>query len=141
MRVLAIDCGLKRTGIAVSDAEQRFAFPLCTVESSRLLVFLKDYMGKESVQSCVLGFPTDLKGRSTDATAWVEQVECRLRVLFPKLALVRVDERLTSKMARQTLHLAGYKQKVKEQKENIDKISAALILQTFLAQSNKTAAP
>ena len=132
-RILAVDYGSKRSGIAVTDPLCIIASPLTTVHSGQLMDFLKDYFEKEDVQEVVFGWPTKLDGSDTNATRLVQAATNRFRKLFPDKPLFLHDEKFTSKMALQSMIEAGSKKKDRRQKEgNIDKVSATIILQSYL---------
>lgn len=128
---MAIDYGLKRTGLAVSDPMQLIATPLETVETARLLVFLQEYVQKEEVECFVLGLPKGLDNLSTHATAPVLQFRDALRQKFGKPVYL-LDERFTSSMAVQAMVAGGMKKKDRRDKANIDKVSATILLQDFM---------
>ncbi len=136
-RILAIDYGGKRTGLAVTDPNRIIATALTTVESKDVISFLKNYLAKEQVDCFVVGEPKRLDGKPTDATNLVLGFIESLKKVFPAIPVMKVDERFTSKMAAQTLFAGNYKKKDRQQKENLDKISATLILQSYLQQSNQ----
>lgn len=134
-RILALDYGLKRTGIAVTDPLKIIANPLTTVDSDKLLVFLQDYCKKEELETIVIGMPKDLFNRETHGTAGAKKIIEVLKQKFPAIPIVEMDERFTSKMAFDTLLSAGAKKSDRQDKEKIDKLSATLILQSYLAQN------
>lgn len=131
-RILAIDFGLKRCGIAVTDPLCTFASPLETVSSIDLMHFLAEYFVKNRVETVVIGMPKQFNNEASEIEPnillFIEAFEKK----FPKIKTERVDERFTSKIASQTLFLAGAKKKDRQKKENIDKVSAAIILQSYL---------
>jgi len=131
-RILAIDYGLKRTGIAVTDPLQIIATALETVETNRLFYFLKSYMEKEPVHQLVVGMPKRLSNLDTEMTSHVRKFVEELRRKFPNLPVAMVDERFTSSIAKQTMIDGGMKKKDRRVKGNVDKISATLILQSYL---------
>lgn len=133
-RILGIDYGLKRTGIAETDDAQIIASPLTTVPTQDLIPFLKDYISKHAVSEIVLGEPKDLLMRATDSSQAVQKIKTTLESTFPNLQIASVDERFTSKMALDTMLMAGSTKKQRREKGNIDKISAAIILQSYLEQ-------
>jgi putative holliday junction resolvase len=134
-RILAIDLGTKRTGIAVTDALQMLANPLETVETGKLVDFLQSYFQKEDVETIVLGHPKKLDGSDNEMTPRVISLKDRLSKLFPEKKIVLVDERFTSKMAMQSMISMGSKKKDRKEKTgNLDKVSAAIILQSYLEQ-------
>lgn len=135
-RLMAIDYGKKRTGLAVTDPLQLIASGLTTVATHELIPFLKKYLAAEPVETIVIGEPKNLDGNATHATPLV--IEC-IRILkknFPDIPIVKVDERFTSKMAFQTMIDSGLKKKDRQNKALVDEISATIILQEYLR--NKT---
>lgn len=134
-RILAIDLGTKRTGLAVTDPLQILANPLETVETSQLLFFLKNYCAKEAVETLVLGLPTQLNGQDNEMTPRVMKLKEELQSVFPDKKIALIDERFTSKMAMQSMIAMGSKKKDRREKAgNLDKVSAAIILQSYLEQ-------
>ncbi|WP_339711031.1 Holliday junction resolvase RuvX [Cyclobacterium amurskyense] len=132
-RILAIDLGTKRTGLAVTDPLMIVASPLETIPTHHLLEYLKSYTSREEVSAIVLGWPKSLDGTDTNMTQPVVSLEKRLRKTFPNIKVELVDERFTSKMAMQSMISMGSKKKDRKEKAgNLDKISAAIILQTYL---------
>lgn len=134
-RILAIDCGLKRTGIAVTDPLQIIATGLATIESARLLPFLKDYFAREPVELMLIGEPKNLDDSDTHATQLVREVMARLRSEFPSVPLRPVDERYTSKMASRAMIEMGLKRKQRRNKALIDEIAATIMLQEWLERT------
>jgi putative Holliday junction resolvase len=135
-RVLAIDYGKKRTGLAVTDPLKIIATALETVLTNDLLAYLKNYASSEPVEQIVLGLPVNLNSQDTDITADVRKFADVLRLNFPEIPVHFYDERFTSKMALQSMIDSGTKKKDRREKGNLDKISAVIILQSFLS-SNK----
>lgn len=131
-RVLAIDYGAKRTGLAVTDPLGMIASPMETVRSHDLFEFLKEYFQKEDVSEVVIGMPKNTDGTPTNATPLVEAAVNRFRKLFPDKKLFLHDERFTSKMAMDAMIAGGMKKKDRQNKGNVDKVSAAIILQSYL---------
>ncbi|MEP0711250.1 Holliday junction resolvase RuvX [Algoriphagus sp.] len=132
-RILAIDLGTKRTGLAVTDTLKMLANPLETIETSTLLDYLKKYCEKEEVDTFVLGYPTRLNGQDNEMTPKVITMKDRLSKAFPDKKIELVDERFTSKMAMQSMIAMGSKKKDRKEKAgNLDKVSAAIILQSYL---------
>lgn len=136
-RILAIDYGGKRTGLAVTDPLQIIASALDTVESGQVLSFLKNYVAKEPVECFVVGEPKNLDGTPTHATPLVEAFIASLQKNFPAVPVKRWDERFTSKIALQTMVAGNFKKTDRSKKENLDKISATLILQGYLQSIKK----
>ena len=131
-RIMAIDYGTKRVGFAVTDPLQIIASPLDTIHSSEIIEFLKNYLLKDEIDEFVLGYPKNLKNQKTDATQPVEHFFAILKKTFPAKKVSLIDERFTSKMAMDSLIASGASRKDRRNKENIDKISAAIILQSYL---------
>lgn len=131
-RILAIDYGAKRTGLAVTDPSKIIASALETVPTDKLLEYLKKYTETEAVEAFVVGMPKNLDGTTTDGTAYVERFVVELKNSFPETPIHLHDERFTSKMAMQTMIAGGMKKKDRRVKGNIDKISAVIILQSFM---------
>ena len=131
-RIMAIDYGLKRTGLAVTDPLQIIATGLTTIESSQLVPFLKDYFKKEPVELLLIGEPKNLDDSDTHATPLVRQVIVRLQREFPSIPLKAVDERYTSKMASRAMIDMGMKKKQRRNKALVDKIAATILLQEYL---------
>jgi putative Holliday junction resolvase len=133
-KIVAIDFGLKRTGIAITDASNIIASPLTTVDSIHLMTFLIDLVKKENVTTIVMGDPKRLNNEATHITENVYLLKEALQQQFPSLKIVMVDERFTSKMAFQSMIDNGMKKKQRQEKGMIDQISAAIILQSYLTQ-------
>ena len=135
-RILAIDYGLKRTGIAVTDPLQIIATGLTTIESPRLIAFLQAYMAKEAVEKIIIGDPRNLDDSDTHATPLVLKIIEKIRKTFPAMPVETVDERYTSKMARQAMLDMGMKKKQRQDKAVVDQIAATIILQEYLQGKN-----
>ena len=134
-RILAIDYGLKRTGVATTDPLQIIASPLETVPTEAILSWLESYFTREDVEAyCSGGYQLNWINQKTHATKPVLAFTEQLKKAFPKMPVSTMDERFTSKIAKQSLILGGMKKKDRRKKENIDKVSASLILQSFLDQ-------
>jgi putative Holliday junction resolvase len=131
-RIMAIDYGLKRTGLAVTDPFQIIATGLTTIESSQLIPFLKDYFKKEPVELLLIGEPKNLDDSDTHATPLVRQLMVRLQREFPTIPLRPVDERYTSKMASRAMIDMGLKKKQRRNKALVDEIAATILLQEYL---------
>lgn len=131
-RILAIDYGTKRCGIAVTDPSQIIATGLTTVHSKDILDWLANYMAKEAVECIVVGEPKNLRGERTDASDHADAFVKALRKKFPGLKTARVDERFTSKMASRTLLESGLKKSDRQKKELVDEVSATILLQHYL---------
>lgn len=131
-RILAIDYGLKRTGIAVTDPFKIIATALTTIESPRLIGFLKDYFQKEEVELILIGEPKNWDDTDTHATPLVRKIVEKLKKEFPNIPLKLVDERYTSKMASAAMIDMGLKKKQRQDKSLVDKVAATIILQEYL---------
>jgi len=131
-RILAIDYGAKRTGLAVSDPLKIIASALETVPSETLIEYLKKYTQSEEVEAFVVGMPKNLDGSDTHGTSYVNRLLEELKAHFPNIPVHLQDERFTSKIAVQTMIAGGMKKKDRQVKGNIDKISAVIILQGFM---------
>lgn len=131
-RILAIDFGTKRTGLAVTDPLQIIASPLETVRTFQAIEFLKNYEQTEGIDEFVIGMPKDLMNKDTDSTASVRSFINLLKKNFPDHSIHQVDERFTSKIAMDAMIAGGMKKKDRQKKENVDKLSAAIILQSYL---------
>jgi len=131
-RILAIDYGLKRTGIAVTDPFKIIATALTTIESSSLMAFLKSYFQAEDVELILVGEPLNLDGSHTHATEPVRRIIERIRKEFPGKPVQTVDERYTSKMASQAMIDMGLGQKKRREKGLVDQIAATIMLQEYL---------
>ncbi len=129
---MAIDYGLRRVGLAVTDPLKIIAHSLTTVDNKDIITFLENYIKTEIVEKIILGYPKNLNGKDTDLTSHVLKFEIILKEKFPETPIVLCDERLTSRMAKQTLIDAGYKKKDRKNKKLVDTVSATLILQTYL---------
>ncbi|WP_298344759.1 Holliday junction resolvase RuvX [uncultured Algibacter sp.] len=131
-RVLAIDFGTKRTGIAVTDELQIIASGLTTVDTKQLLQFLKDYTTKESVELFLVGEPKQMDNSASESEVHIANFIIKLEKTIPNIPVKRIDERFTSKMAFQTMIDSGLKKNQRKNKGLIDEISATLILQSYL---------
>jgi putative holliday junction resolvase len=134
-RIIALDLGKKRTGIAVSDPLQIIATTLDTVDTGELIGYLKKYMAAEPVEKLVVGYPLNFDNSPTDATPIVEKFILKFGNVFPNIPVEKIDERMTSKMASQAIAGMGLKKKDREKKELIDAVSAAMMLQEYLAHA------
>ncbi|TAE67309.1 MAG: Holliday junction resolvase RuvX [Bacteroidetes bacterium] len=131
-RILAIDYGLKRTGLAVSDELKIIATALDAISTEKIWIFLEQYLNQQEVETFVVGMPIDLEGNDTDATPHVKGFVKKLAKIYPHIPIHLQDERFTSKLAAQSMVLSGTKKKDRQQKTNLDKISATIILQGFM---------
>jgi putative Holliday junction resolvase len=131
-RILAIDYGLKRTGLAVTDPLQIIATGLITIESPKLISFLKDYFSKEQVELILIGDPKNMDDTDTHATPLVKKCIRELQKNFPDIPIQKVDERFTSKMASRAMIEMGMKKKQRRNKALVDEIAATILLQEYL---------
>lgn len=131
-RILAIDYGLKRTGIAVTDPLQIIATGLATVESKQMIPFLKDYFSKEAVELIIIGDPRNWDDTETHATPLVAKFIKELEKNFPSIPIRKVDERYTSKMAKDAMLEMGLKKHQRRNKALVDEIAATIILQEYM---------
>lgn len=133
-RILAIDYGIKRTGIAVTDELQIIASGLTTIPSETTISFLKDYFLKENVSKVLIGEPKQMNGMPSESTEIIEKFVQKFKLEFPEMKLERSDERFTSKMAFQTMIDSGLKKKQRQNKGLVDEIAATIMLQDYLTR-------
>jgi len=131
-RIICIDYGGKRTGLAVTDPLQIIATALTTIETKELIPFLKKYFQQEQVELILIGMPKNWDDSDTHATSLVQHAIQKLKKEFPLMPLKEVDERYTSKMASQAMIDMGMKKKQRQVKGNVDQIAAAIMLQEYL---------
>ncbi len=131
-RILAIDYGIKRTGIAVTDEMQMIAFGLTTISSETAIAFLKDYFSKEKVERVIVGEPKQMDGTPSQSAELINNFVVKFQKTFPEIPVERVDERFTSKMAFQTMIDSGLNKKQRQNKALVDEIAATIILQDYL---------
>jgi len=134
-RIMAIDYGLKRTGIAVTDPLKIIASALTTVESARIFTFLEEYLKKESVELILIGDPRNLDGSPTDLTADVHRIKGILQKKFPTIPIQSVDERYSSVMASRAMVEMGMKKSRRKEKGHVDQVAAAMMLQDYLSKA------
>jgi len=132
-RIISLDIGKKRTGIAVSDPLQIIATALDTVDSDELIGYLKKYIAAEPVEKVLVGYPLNFDNSPTHATPIVDKFIVKFGNVFPQVPVEQIDERLTSKMASRAISGMGLKKKDREKKELIDAVSAVMMLQEYLA--------
>ncbi len=131
-RILSIDYGKRRTGLAVTDPLQIIAGGLCTVDTPQLMAYLTQYMQREEVERIVIGLPTQPNGQPSENQARVREFTGRLKKAFPGIDVVFWDERFTSVMAHQTMLESGISRKRRQDKALVDEISATIILQSYM---------
>jgi len=135
-RILAIDYGLKRTGLAVTDPLKIIATGLTTIDTHQLFPFLKSYFQKEEVELILIGEPKNWDETDTHATPLVKKAIHKLKREFPKIPVTTVDERYTSKLAKQSMLDMGLKKKDRQNKALVDEIAATIMLQEYLSASH-----
>ncbi|MDI9309713.1 MAG: Holliday junction resolvase RuvX [Limnohabitans sp.] len=133
-RILAIDYGIKRTGIAVTDELQIIASGLTTIPSETTIDFLRNYFEKEYVVKVLIGEPKQMNGEPSESTPIIEAFVAKFKENFPAMTVVRVDERFTSKMAFQVMIDSGLKKNQRKNKALIDEISATIMLRDYLSR-------
>lgn len=131
-RIISIDYGLKRTGLAVTDPLQIIATGLTTINSRELILFLKNYFNKEEVELIIIGEPKNLDDSDTHATPLVERAIKEMQKVFPNMPIKKVDERFTSKMAKDAMLEMGMKKMKRRNKALVDEIAATIMLQEYL---------
>ena len=131
-RILAIDYGVKRTGIAVTDELQIIASGLITVKTDELIKFLIDYTNREQVELFIVGLPKQMNNSDSESEKHILSFLKQLKKSLPKIPIKRIDERFTSKIAFQTMIDSGLKKKQRRNKGLVDEISATIILQSYL---------
>jgi putative holliday junction resolvase len=131
-RIMAIDYGSKRVGIAATDELQLIANPLTTVHSKDIFTFLKEYIAREPVDCIVVGEPRQMNNTPSESVLVIEPFVKRLRKEFPEIKVERVDERFTSKMATNSIRESGVNRKRRQDKALVDTVSATLILQSYM---------
>lgn len=136
-RILAIDYGSKRVGIAVTDTLQIIATGLTTVHSKDLISYLEAYLAKEQVECIVVGEPKTLQNEASDSARFIEPFVTHLKRKFPNIKIARYDERFTSTLAHQAMLMGGLKRKDRANKDTVDMISATIILQDYMTYNGK----
>ena len=131
-RILSIDYGKKRVGIAVTDPAQLIANRLCTVAAHTIWDFLKEYFEKEQVDEVVVGYPKQMNNQPSESVRYINPFLKKFQKVYPEMKLEIFDERFTSKMAFQSMIDMGMKKKDRRDKANIDKISAVILLQSYM---------
>ena len=135
-RILAIDYGRKRVGLAVTDPLKMIANGLTTVHSKDIFLFLADYISKEDVEIIVVGYPVNLKNEGSQSLQFINPFIKKLINKYPEITIDTYDERFTSKMAKMAMIEGGMKKKDRQNKALTDKISAVIILQSYLEYKN-----
>ena len=135
-RILAIDYGKKRTGLAVTDMLQITANPVLTIETRDLMAWLENYFRTEQVETVVIGHPTQMNGQESESMNYIRPFMERFRVAFPAIPLVAFDERFTSVLAHQAMLAGGMKKKDRQNKAVVDKLAACIILEGYMDYKN-----
>ena len=131
-RILAIDYGKRRTGLAVTDALRITANPLLTIETKDLLSWLKDYVSRERVDRIVIGYPRQMNGEDSETVPAIRACEEQIRKQLPEMQVVEWDERFTSVLAHQAMIAGGMKKKDRQDKAQVDRLAACIILESYL---------
>jgi len=134
-RLLSIDYGQKRTGIAVSDELQIIASGLTTLPTEKVLDFLKEYCSTEKVETIIIGLPKQMNNEDSESEVFIQSFIEKLSKTLPAISIKRQDERFTSKIAMQSMIQSGMKKKKRQDKAQLDEISAVLILQSYMAMN------
>jgi putative Holliday junction resolvase len=137
-RIIGVDYGLKRIGLAVTDPLQIFASPLATVSPAEFHAFIEDYIKTNEVDAFVIGYPVQMNNKPSESVIYINPFIKKLKKTYPLKTIYLADERFTSQMALRTMIEGGVKKKDRQDKAMVDKISASIILQSFLdTRSNK----
>jgi len=131
-RIIAIDYGIKRIGLAITDPLQIFASPLNTVSPNEFDTFIEEYLKKEEIDAFVIGYPVQMNNKPSESVNYINPFIKKLKRTYPEKHIHLVDERFTSQMSLRTMIDGGVKKKNRQDKSMVDKISAAIILQSFL---------
>lgn len=131
-RILAVDYGKKRVGLAVTDPLKIIGTALATIPAHEIFSYLKDYFSKEQVEKLVVGLPKQMNNQPSESMPLIEQFVAQFKKLYPEIPVQMVDERFTSKLAVQTMVMGGVKKKDRQNKAMIDTVSATIILQSYL---------
>jgi putative Holliday junction resolvase len=132
-RIIAIDFGTKRTGIAVTDSLKIIATGLTTLETKTVIPFLEDYLKKETVECIVVGLPKTVMNEDSSIAPKVNEFVKKVQAKFPEMKIDRLDERFTSKIAQQTMLAGGLKKKDRQNKATVDMVSATILLQDYMS--------
>ncbi|MAV21753.1 MAG: Holliday junction resolvase RuvX [Flavobacteriales bacterium] len=136
-KYIGIDYGLKRTGVSISDYNKVISFPLDTIDTSTLIIFLEDLIPNENIEKVIIGKPINLNNQLHELENDILQFIELLQSIFPKIIIERVDERYTSKISSFIIRQSGVNKKSRMNKSIIDKISASLILESYLIMNKK----
>ncbi len=133
-RIMALDIGRKRVGVAVSDPAGIIAQGLTTVATHELWDFMRDYLQQEEVDEFVVGYPVTLRNEPSESLRWINPVIKKLKKSYPEIMITQVDERFTSALAQQAILAGGVKKEKRKDKALVDKVSATIILQSYMEQ-------
>jgi len=131
-KILAIDYGKKRVGIAITDALQIIASGLTTIETPKIFEFLQNLFLQEHIVKVLIGEPKQMNGQPSESAAMIDAFVEKFKTTFPSVVVIRVDERFTSKMAQQSMLQSGLKKKQRQNKALVDEIAATILLQDYL---------
>ena len=136
-KYIGIDYGKKRTGVSISDHNKVISFPLDTIETSKLIIYLENLIPSENIEKVIIGKPLKLKNQLHELENDIIQFIELLQAIFPHIMIERIDERYTSKISNLIIRQSGINKKSRMNKSIIDKISASLILESYLIMTNK----
>ena len=136
-KYIGIDYGLKRTGVSISDYNKVISFPIDTIDTSTLIIFLEDLIPNENIEKVIIGKPLNLNNQLHELENDILQFIELLQSIFPKITIERIDERYTSKISSFIIRQSGVNKKIRMNKSIIDKISASLILESYLIMNKK----
>lgn len=136
-KYIGIDYGVKRTGVSISDYNKVISFPLDTIETSKLMIYLEDLIPNEKIEKVIIGKPLKLNNQIHELENDISKFIKSLQFVFPKIIIERIDERYTSKISSSIIRQSGINQKSRMNKSIIDKISASLILESYLIMNKK----
>ena len=136
-KYIGIDYGKKRTGVSISDHNKVISFPLDTIETSKLIIYLENLIPSENIEKVIIGKPLKLKNQLHELENDIIQFIGLLQSIFPHIMIERIDERYTSKISNLIIRQSGINKKSRMNKSIIDKISASLILESYLIMTNK----
>ena len=136
-KYIGIDYGIKRTGVSISDYNKVISFPLDTIDTSTLIKFLEDLIPNENIEKVIIGKPLNLNNQLHELENDILQFIELLQSIFPKITIERIDERYTSKISSFIIRQSGVNKKIRMNKSIIDKISASLILESYLIMNKK----
>ena len=136
-KYVGLDYGLRRSGVSISDSNKTISFPLDTLKTNRLLAYLKELSNNENIEKIIIGKPLKLNNKSHNLEKYILEFIDSLKLNLPNICIERVDERFTSKISKKIVLASGLNRERRKDKSIIDKISASLILESYLNQKNK----